>query len=129
MRKMIFTAALAAILAITIAACGGDDGEGAEEERLHPVLWDAIYLQIQEGQEYITMWSPEQNRHLSDRINAIHQGDYELQHMTSDEWGDVLMVFRKIAHPEESHVLDRYESGKLTNITDYRGIRVSNGTD
>ena len=59
MRKMIFTAALAAILAITIAACGGDDGEGAEE-RLHPVLWDAIYLQIQEGQEYITMWSPEQ---------------------------------------------------------------------
>ena len=100
MRKMIFTAALAAILAITIAACGGDDGEGAEE-RLHPVLWDAIYLQIQEGQEYITIWSPEQNRHLSDRINAIHQGGYELQHMTSNAWGDVLIVFRKIADPEE----------------------------
>ena len=100
MRKMIFTAALAAILAITIAACGGDDGEGGEE-RLHPVLWDAIYLQTQEGQEYITMWSPEQNRHLSDRINAIHQGGYEIQHMTSDAWGDVLIVFRKIADPEE----------------------------
>ena len=47
------------------------------------------------------MWSPEQNRHLSDRINAIHQGGYEIQHMTSDAWGDVLIVFRKIAGPEE----------------------------
>ena len=101
MRKMKFTAALAAILAITIAACGGDDGEGAEE-RLHPVLHDATYIEIQEGQEYITIWSPDGNRHLSDRINAIHQGGYELQHMTSDAWGDVLMVFRKIADPEES---------------------------
>ena len=99
MRKMIFTAALAAIMAITIAACGGDDGEGAEE-RLHPVLWDAIYLQIQEGQEYITMWSPEQNRHLSDRINAIHQGGYELQHTTRDTFGHPIFVFRKIADPE-----------------------------
>ena len=114
MRKMIFTAALAAILAITIAsgACGGDDGEGAEE-RLHPVLWGhAIYLQIQEGQEYITIWSPEQNHHLSDRINAIHQGGYELQHMTSDAWGDVLIVFRKIADPEEP---PSPASGEATN--------------
>ena len=101
MRKMIFTAALAAILAITVTACGGDDGEGAEE-KLHPVLHDATYLQIQEGREYVTMTSSDESRHLSDRINAVHQGGYELHHMTSDEWGNVLMVFRKIADPEES---------------------------
>ena len=61
MRKMIFTATLAAILAITIAACGGDDGEGGQggEERLHPVLHDATYTEIREGQEYITIWSPD----------------------------------------------------------------------
>ena len=76
-RKMIFTAALAAILAITIVACGGDDGEGGEE-RLHPVLHDATYIQIQEGREYVTMRSLDESRHLSDRINAIHQGGYEL---------------------------------------------------
>ena len=50
MRKMILTAALAAILVITIAACGGEDGDGSEE-RLHPVLHDATYTQIQEGRE------------------------------------------------------------------------------
>ena len=98
MRKMIFTAALAAILAITIVACGGDDGE----ERLHPVLHDATYIEIREGQEYITIWSPDANRHLSDRINAIHQGGYELQHTTRDRFGRPIFVFRKIADPEES---------------------------
>ena len=98
MRKVMFTATLLAILAITIAACGGYDGE----ERLHPVLWDSTYIQIQEGREYVTMRSLDESRHLSDRINAIHQGGYELHHMTSDKWGDVLMVFRKIADPEES---------------------------
>ena len=101
MRKAIFTATLAAILATTIAACGGEDGEGGEE-RLHPVLHDATYLQIQEGREYVTMTSSDTSGYLSDRINAIHQGGYELHHMTSDEWGNVLMVFRKIANPEES---------------------------
>ena len=100
MKKMILTAALAAILAITISACGGDDGE-AGEERLHPVLHDATYMQIQEGREYVTMTSSDTSGYLSDRINAIHQGGYELQHMTSDEWGNVLMVFRKIADREE----------------------------
>ena len=101
MRKMIFTAALAAILAITIAACGGDDGD-AGEQGLHPILWDATYLQIQEGREYVTMTSSDTSRYLSDRINAVHQGGYELQHTSSDELGYVLLVFRKIADPEES---------------------------
>ena len=58
--------------------------------------------QIQEGREYVTMTSSDESRYLSDRINAIHQGGYELQHMTSDELGHVLMVFRKTADPEES---------------------------
>ena len=100
MRKMIFTTALAAILAITIAACGGDAGEGGEA-RLHPVLRDSTQLQIQEGREYVTMTSSDTSRHLSDRINAVHQGGYELQHTSSDEWGNVLLVFRKIADREE----------------------------
>ena len=100
MRKMMLTAALAAILAITIAACGGDDGDAGEQD-LHPILWDATYLEIQEGREYVSMRSPDESRHLSDRINAIHQAGYEIQHMTSDNWGDVLIVFRKIADLEE----------------------------
>ena len=100
MRRMIFTAALAAILATTVAACGGDGGEGGEE-RLHPVLRDPTYLQIQEGREYVTMTSSDQNRPLSDRINAIHQGGYEFRHTTSDRLGYVLFVFRRITDPEE----------------------------
>ena len=100
MRKMIFTAALAAILAIT-TACGGDDGEGGEE-RLHPVLHDATYIEIQERREYVTLRSFDTNRHLSDRINAIHQGGYELQHTTRDRFGRPIFVFRKIADPEGS---------------------------
>ena len=100
MRKMIFTAALAALLA-TAAACGGNGGDSGEE-RLHPVLGDATYLQIQEGREYVTMTSSDTSRNLSDRINAIHQGGYEIEHATSDEFGNVLIVFRKIPRPEES---------------------------
>ena len=100
MKKMILAAALAAILAITIAACGGDDGDTAEE-RLHPVLHDATYIEIREGQEYITLRSPDENRHLSDRINAVHQEGYELQHVSSDEDGRALFVFRRITDPEE----------------------------
>ena len=57
---------------------------------------------LQEGREYVTMTSSDENRHLSDRINAIHQGGYELQHTSSDERGYVLLVFRKIANQEES---------------------------
>ena len=101
MKKIIFTAALAAILAITTAACGGQDGD-VGEDKLHPVLRDATYLQIQEVREYVTMTSSDGSRYLSDRINAIHQGGYEIEHATSDELGNVLLVFRKIAHPEES---------------------------
>ena len=100
MKRIIAAAALAALLA-TAAACGGDGGD-AGEQRLHPVLRDATYLQIQEGREYVTMTSSDGSRHLSDRINAIHQGGYEIEHATSDELGNVLLVFRKIAHPEES---------------------------
>ena len=48
------------------------------------------------------MTSSGENRHLSDGINAVHQGGYELQHTSSDRLGYVLFVFRKIADPEES---------------------------
>ena len=100
MRRIIATAALAAILAI-LAACGGNGGDGGEE-RLHPVLSDATYLQIQEGREYVTMISYQTRRDLSDKINAIHQSGYEIEHATSDEDGTVLLVFRKIPSEEES---------------------------
>ncbi len=100
MRRIIATAALAAILATT-AACGGEGGNGGDE-RLHPVLSDATYLQIQEEREYVTMISYQTRRDLSDRINAIHQSGYEIEHATSDEDGYVLIVFRKIPSAEES---------------------------
>ena len=99
MRKMIFTAALAAILAITLAACGGDDGD-AGEQRLHPVLNDATYLEIREGREYVIFTYYQTRGDLSDRINAIHQGGYELQHTTRDTFGHPIFVFRKIADRE-----------------------------
>ena len=100
MKRMIFTAALAATLAITIAACGGDDGDTGEE-RLHPVLNDSTYIQIQEGREYVTFMSYQYRGNLSDRINALHQGGYELQHTTRDRFGHPIFVFRKIADPEK----------------------------
>ena len=101
MRRMIFTAALAATLAITIAACGGEGGD-AGEDKLHPILSDATYVQIQEEREYVTTTSPSISPNLSDRINTIHQEGYELQHISTDDAGRKLLVFRKIAHPEES---------------------------
>ena len=97
MWKMIFTAALAALLA-TAAACGGNGGDSGYE-RLHPAVSDATYLQIQEGREYVTMTSSDTSRYLSDRINAIHQAGYQIEHATSDEFGYVLLVFRKIPRP------------------------------
>ena len=63
-------------------------------------LGEHTYTQILEGREYVTMTSSDTSRDLSDRINAIHQGGYELQHISSDEFGNVLLVFREIAHPE-----------------------------
>ncbi len=101
MRRVIFTALLVAILATTLTACGGEGGNDAEE-RLHPVLPNHIYLQIQEGRQYVTMISYQTRSDLSDRINAIHQGGYEIEHATSDENGIVLLVFRKIPRREES---------------------------
>ena len=98
MKKMILTAAVVATLAITIAACGGEGGE----DKLHPILNDATYVQIQEEREYVTTTSPSISPNLSDRINAIHQEGYELQHISTDDAGRKLLVFRKIAHPEES---------------------------
>ena len=96
MRRTIFAAALAVILATTLAACGG-------EEIPHPVLRDETYLQIQEGREYVAIRaSDEDPKDLSERTNAIYQMGYEIQHMTSDQLGAVLIVFRKIAQPEES---------------------------
>ena len=101
MGRVIFTAALAAILVTTLAACGGEGGNGGEG-RLHPVLPNHIYLQIQEGREYVTMISYQARADLSDRINAIHQSGYEIEHATSDKDGNVLIVFRKIPRAEES---------------------------
>ena len=101
MRTVLFTAALAAILAITTAACGGEDGD-AGEDKLHPTLSDATYLQIQEEREYVTITVYHTSPHMSDTINAIHQGGYELQHISSNDAGRKLLVFRKIADPEES---------------------------
>ena len=100
MKRIITAAAIAAILAIA-AACGGDS-EDAPQENLHPVLHDVTYHQIQEGREYVTMTSSDTSRYLSDRINAIHEEGYEIRHATSDEFGYVLLIFRKILHPEES---------------------------
>ena len=48
------------------------------------------------------MTSSDTSPHQSDRINAIHQMGYEIRHTSSDETGYVLLVFRKIADPEES---------------------------
>ena len=101
MRRIIATAALTAILATTLAACGGNGGDNGGE-RLHPVLGDATYLQVQEGREYVTMISYQARGDLSDRINAIHQGSYEIEQATSDEDGIVLLVFRKIPSAKES---------------------------
>ena len=98
MRRIIAAAALTALLA-TVAACGGD-GEQEREENLHPVLPNYIYLQIQEEREYVTMTSEDTSRHLSDRINAIHEEGYEIRHATSDRWGYVLLVFRRTADPD-----------------------------
>ena len=100
MRKMIFTAAMAAILAITIVACGGNDGQGGEE-RLHPVLHHTTYSQIQEGREYVTFTFYQHHGYLADSINAVHQEGYELQHTTRNRFGRPIFVFRKIADPEE----------------------------
>ncbi len=100
MKWIITAAAIAVILAIAIA-CGGDGGNRGEE-RLHPVLHDVTYQQIEEGREYVTMTSLHISRHLSDRINAIHEQGYEIRHATSDERGYVLLIFRKIPHPQES---------------------------
>ena len=99
-KRIITAAAIAAILA-TIAACGGDDGNG-REERLHPVLHDVTYQQIEEGREYVTMTSSDASPHLSDRINALHQGGYEIEHTTRNSFGRFILIFRKIPRPEES---------------------------
>ena len=98
--KRIIAAALAVILA-TAVACGGDS-EDAPPENLHPVLSEHTYIQIQEGREYVTMTSDDISRYLSDRINAIHEEGYEIRHATSDEWGYVLLILRKIPRPEQS---------------------------
>ena len=121
MRKTIFTAALAEILPITVAACGGNGGDGGDggEERLLPILRDATFLQIQEGREYFTMTSSDGNRHLSDRINAIHQGGYELQHTTSDRLGYVLFGFRMIAVPEDHRPRPARHPQNRTAVSDY----------
>ena len=101
MRRVIFTAALAAILAATLVACGGEGGNGGEE-RLHPVLPNHIYLQIQEDREYLTLCGDLFNVNLSDRINALYEMGYEIEHTTRDRHDNFVLIFRKIASPEES---------------------------
>ena len=100
MKRIITAAAMAVILAIA-TACGGDDGNGGQE-RLHPVLHDVTYQQIEEGQEYILLWDPASSIELSDRINALHEMGYEIEHTTRNTYGRFILIFRKIPHPEES---------------------------
>ena len=82
MKRIIAAATIAVILA-TITACGGD-GEDAPQENLHPVLPNHIYLQIQEDREYLTLWEDFSNVNLSDRMNALHEMGYEIEHTTRD---------------------------------------------
>ena len=99
--KRIITAAALAVIFATIAACGGD-GQDAPQENLHPVLSNHIYLQIQEDREYILLWEDFSKVNPSDRINALHQGGYEIEHTTRNSFGRFILIFRKIPHPEES---------------------------
>ena len=100
MRRIFVAAALAALIT-TAAACGGD-GEEARQQRLHPVLHDVTYQQAQQGQEYILQWGDFSNRHLLDKINALHQMGYEIRHTTRDRSNNFVLIFRKIGDPEES---------------------------
>ena len=100
MKRIIAAAAIAAILA-TLVACGGDSDE-APQENLHPVLPNHIYLQIQEDREYILLWEDFSKGNPSDRINALHQGGYEIEHTTRNSFGRFILVFRKIPRPKES---------------------------
>ena len=88
---------------------GGKDEEnnshsraGGGEERLHPVLPNHIYLQIQEGREYLTLWGDLFNVNLSDRINALYEMGYEIEHTTRDRYDNFILIFRKIPRLEES---------------------------
>ena len=100
MKRIITAAAIAAILAIA-AACGGD-GEDAPQKNLHPVLHDVTYQQIQKGREYILLWDPASSIELSDRINALHDMGYEIEHTTRNTYGRFVLIFRKIPRAEES---------------------------
>ena len=100
MKRIIAAAAIAAILAIA-TACGGDS-EDRGEENLHPVLEDHTHTQVQEWREYVTMWGDVSRHDLSDRINALHEMGYEIEHTTRNRYGNYLLIFRKIPHPEGS---------------------------
>ena len=100
MKRIIAAAALAVILATT-AACGGDS-EDAPPENLHPVLQEHTYTQVQEGREYVTLWGDVSRHALSDRINALYHTGYEIRHTTRNRHGNYLLIFRKVANPEES---------------------------
>ena len=71
MRRMIFAAVLAAILPTTVA-CGGNGGDGGEQ-RLHPPLSDATFVQIKESREYVTLTASHTSKYLSGWINAVHE--------------------------------------------------------
>ena len=81
---------------------GGGEGGNGGEERLHPVIPSHIYHQIQEGREYILLWGNLTNVNLSDRINALYEMGYEIEHTTRDRYDNFVLIFRKIASPEES---------------------------
>ncbi len=100
MRRIIATAALAAILATT-AACGGN-GEDAPQDRVHPVPREHAYTQVQEGREYVTLWGDITRHDLSDRINALYEMGYEIEHTTRSRYGNFVLIFRKIPRAEES---------------------------
>ena len=80
---------------------GGGEGGNGGEERLHPVLPNHIYHQIQEDREYLTLWGNLTNVNLSDRMNALYEMGYEIEHTTRDRYDNFVLIFRKIGDPEE----------------------------
>lgn len=100
MKRIITAAAIAAILTIA-TACGGD-GEDAPQETLHPVLGEHTYTQVQEAREYVTLWGDVSRHDLSDRVNALYEMGYEIEHTTRSKSDNFVLIFRKIPRPEES---------------------------
>ena len=112
MKRIIAAAALAVILATT-AACGGDGGNGGEE-RLHPVIPNHIYLQIQEGREYVTLWGDVSRHALSDRINALYTDGLRNSAHHEKQTRQLCPHLQEDCQPGRIIILPQHDSRKLT---------------